>query len=89
MALSNEGQNKCLSTMFLMFFFLELLSTFMLELKVGYASLVIVLDGERWHSLMRDKINVSFFKFVDNIPNISRVHCTSYKNIVAHKKLNN
>ena len=58
MALSNEGQNKCLSTMFLMFFFLELLSTFMLEIKVGYASLVLVLDGEQWHFLMRDKINV-------------------------------
>ena len=36
-------------------FFLELLSTFMLELKVGYASLVIVLDGEQWCSLMREK----------------------------------
>ena len=40
------------------FFLLELLSTFMLELKVGYASLVLVLDGEQWHFLMRDKINV-------------------------------
>ena len=70
-------------------FFLELLSTFMLELKVGYASLVIVLDGEQWHSLMRDKINVPCFKFVENIPNISRVHCTSYKNFIAHTKLGN
>ena len=70
-------------------FFLDLLSTFMLELKVGYASLVIVLDGEQWHSLMSDKINVPFFKFVDNIPNIRRVHYTSYKNFIAHKKLDN
>ena len=70
-------------------FFLELLSTFMLELKVGYASLVIVLDGEQWHCLMRDKINVPCFKFVDNIPNIRRDHCTSYKIFIAHKKLDN
>ena len=70
-------------------FFLELLSTFMLELKVGYASLVIVLDGEQWNSLMRDKINVPCFKFVSNLPNISIVHCTSYKNFIAHTKLGN
>ena len=70
-------------------FFLELLSTFMLELKVGYASLVIVLDGEQWNSLMRDKINVPCFKFVDNIPNISRVHCTFDKNFIEHKKIDN
>ena len=70
-------------------FFLELLSTFMLELKVGYASLVLVLDGEQCNFLMRDKINIPCFKFVDNIPKIRRVHCTCYKIFIAHKKLDN
>lgn len=53
---------------------LELLSTFMFDFKVGYASLTVVLDRVQCHSLIKDKINVSCFIFVEDIPNISIVH---------------
>lgn len=66
---------------------LELLSTIMLDFKVWYTSLTVVLDGVQLHSLMMDKINVPCFKFVENIPNISIVQCTAYRKFIAQQKL--